>query len=137
MDMRQLASAMGMVLGSFALVSAAAAPAPGSAASGERLFIGDRCYACHGTQGAGGGIAGPRLAPDPVPFRSFLTQLRKPVRRMPPYSVRVLSDGQAADIYAYLKSIPPGRPAAQIPLLNLAPNQGRRDPHPAGGRSAY
>jgi mono/diheme cytochrome c family protein len=128
MDVRHLASALGLMFGSFALISAAAAPAPGDAANGKRLFMGDRCYACHGTQGAGGGIAGPRLAPNPLPFQGFLMQLRHPANRMPPYRGKVLSDAEAADIYAYLKSIPRGRPAGQIPLLNR-PSKPRREGH--------
>ena len=93
----------------------------GDAANGQRLFMRDRCYTCHGTEGAGGGIAGPRLAPGPLPFQVLLMQLRRPANRMPPYGETVLSDGEAADIYAYLKSIPPGRPAGQIPLLKSSP----------------
>lgn len=87
---------------------------------GKRLFLRDGCYACHGTQGAGGGIAGPQLAPDPPPFEAVLAQLRAPANRMPLYTKKVLSDADAADIYAYLKSIPPGRPSSRIPLLNLS-----------------
>ena len=37
---------------------------------------------------------------------------------MPPYEPKILSDKQAADIYAYLKSVPDGKPVAEIPLLN-------------------
>jgi mono/diheme cytochrome c family protein len=132
--MRHLASGLGLGLGlalcSLALASAAGAAAPGDAANGKRLFLRDRCYTCHGTQGAGGGIAGPRLAPDPLPFQVLLMQLRRPANRMPPYSENVLSDAEAADIYAYLKSIQPGRPAGQIPLLHLSskPRQGDATP---------
>ena len=128
--MRHLASGLGLALCSFALVSAAGAQAASNAAIGKRLFLRDRCYTCHGTEGAGGGIAGPRLAPDPLPFQVFLMQLRRPANRMPPYSENVLSDGEAADIYAYLLSIQPGRPAGQIPLLNLSskPRQGDTTP---------
>ena len=116
---RDLSAVVGLVLASLALVSAAGPPAPGNAANGKRLFMRDRCYTCHGTQGAGGGIAGPRLAPNPLPFQGFLMQLRHPANRMPPYTEKVLSDEEAADIYAYLRSIPPGRPAGEIPLLTL------------------
>ena len=37
---------------------------------------------------------------------------------MPPYSEKILSDGDLADIYAYLQSIPKPPDAASIPLLN-------------------
>ena len=135
--MRRLTSAIGLVLCSFALVSAAWARPPGNAANGKRLFLRDGCYACHGTQGAGGGIAGPRLAPDPLPFEAVLMQLRHPANRMPLYTAKVLSNGEAADIYAYLSSIPSGRPAGQIPLLNLTPKPGRKPLAPASRRARH
>jgi hypothetical protein len=36
---------------------------------------------------------------------------------MPPYTAKVLSDEQAADLWAYIKSMPESPPAASIPLL--------------------
>ena len=38
-------------------------------------------------------------------------------RAMPPFSEKILSDGDLADIYAYLQSIPPPPDVASIPLL--------------------
>lgn len=90
----------------------------GNAAEGKRVFLADGCYECHGTEGAGGGYAGPRLAPDPLPLAAIKSQLRKPAARMPAYSERVISDAQIADIAAYLRSIPAGKPSSQIPILN-------------------
>lgn len=86
-------------------------------ARGKQLYMKDKCYTCHGTRGAGGGIAGPKLAPNPLPLEAVKIQLRQPASRMPPYSPMVLSDAQVADIYAYLKSIPASKPASEIPLL--------------------
>lgn len=86
--------------------------------NGARLFLADGCYACHGTTGAGGGVAGPKLAPDTLPVEAFLAKLRHPSGRMPVYGATVLSDDEVADIVAYLSSLPPGIPASQIPLLN-------------------
>jgi hypothetical protein len=37
---------------------------------------------------------------------------------MPPYTSKVVSDQDAADIYAYLKSIPMPPKGKDIPLLN-------------------
>lgn len=108
-----------LVLSSFA--SAAWAESSGDAAKGKQLFMHDGCFACHGTQGAGGGIAGPALVPNLPPFEAVLMQLREPASRMPPYSDKVLSNAEAEDIFAYLTSLPPGRPAEQIPLLSLKP----------------
>ena len=39
-------------------------------------------------------------------------------RRMPPYTEKVLTDAQLADLFAYVKSMPASPPADQIPLLN-------------------
>jgi hypothetical protein len=36
---------------------------------------------------------------------------------MPPYTSKVVSDAELADIYAYLQSIPTPPPASSIPLL--------------------
>jgi len=44
--------------------------------------------------------------------------VRSTNRAMPPYSGKILSDGDLADIYAYLQSIPKPPDATSIPLLN-------------------
>ena len=106
-----------VVLCGLTLATAAFAEPQGNAARGKELFMKDKCYTCHGTRGAGGGIAGPQLAPNVLPLEAIKIQLRQPASRMPPYSQEVVSDGQIADIYAYLKSIPAGKPASEIPLL--------------------
>jgi mono/diheme cytochrome c family protein len=97
---------------------AAEGPSPGDAANGKRLYMTYGCYACHGTTGAGGGIAGPRLAPNPLPLIGVKSKLRTASGRMPVFSEVVLKDAEIADIYAYLQSIPPGRSARDIELLN-------------------
>ena len=92
------------------------APAPDIAA-GERDFREVGCSECHGTVGHGGGWQGPKLAPDPVPYAYFLKQLRQPRRAMPRYSPDVLSDAEAANIYAWLQSVPAGKTAQETGLL--------------------
>jgi mono/diheme cytochrome c family protein len=37
---------------------------------------------------------------------------------MPPYPTALLSDQQAADIFAYLQSLPGPRPVSDLPILN-------------------
>jgi mono/diheme cytochrome c family protein len=91
----------------------------GDPANGKKLFVTDACYQCHGTFGQGAGSAGPKLAPNPIPAAQILRQLRRPAARMPVYTTAVLSDAQAGDIIAYLQSIKPGKPAKDIPILNL------------------
>jgi mono/diheme cytochrome c family protein len=97
--------------------SALAADKPGNVTRGKQLYMATGCYQCHGTRGAGGGNAGPRLAPTPIPFEGFKLVLRQPRARMPVYTNVVMPDQDVADIYAYLMSIPKGKTAAEVPLL--------------------
>jgi mono/diheme cytochrome c family protein len=92
--------------------------AAGDPVNGKRVFFADGCVYCHGTTGAGGGPAGPRLAPSPLPLEGVTAKLRTPSGRMPVYSPAVLRDAEIADIVAYLLSIPKGTDAKDIPLLN-------------------
>jgi len=108
---------MTVLLGLFA-VAALADEQHGDPAAGKRLFLRDGCYQCHGTTGAGGGIAGPKLAPGPLPLEVIRAKLRTASGRMPVYTPAVLTDAQIADIVAYLQSVPSGTPAGNIPLLN-------------------
>ena len=64
-----------------------------------------------------GGIAGPRLAPEPMPFEAFHGFVRSSSRQMPPYREQILSDADLADIHAYLQSIPKPKDYKSIPLL--------------------
>jgi mono/diheme cytochrome c family protein len=99
-------------------VSAQGTAPSGDAARGKALFAANQCISCHGSVGQGNRFSGPELAPHPVSYAAFIKQLRSPARDMPPYSTNLVSDQQAADIYAYLQSIPGGKPASQIPLLS-------------------
>ena len=89
----------------------------GDAGRGFTLFKADGCYECHGLVGQGGG-AGPRLAPDPLPAEAIAAYIRAPANVMPPYSSTVVSDQDVQDIRAYLASVPPPPPVADIPLLS-------------------
>ena len=104
-----LAAALILILGT--LVFAA------SADNGKRLFVKDGCYQCHGYQGQGG-VAGARLAPRPIVLAALTAYVRHPTGQMPPYTSKVLSDADLADIHAFLSSIPAPPPAKSIPLLN-------------------
>jgi ubiquinol-cytochrome c reductase cytochrome c subunit len=107
----------GIAVLSISLLALAAEPT-GDAANGKRLFMRVGCYECHGTTGASGGPAGPRLAPSPLPFIAVKTKVRTASGRMPVFSEAVLKDAEIADIYAYLQSIPTGKSARDIELLN-------------------
>ena len=62
-------------------------------------------------------MTGPRLGPDPVPFEVFTSYVRKPTGEMPPYTAKVVSDQELADIYAFLQTRPRPPAAKTIPLL--------------------
>ena len=96
-----------------------AAPADGAPAgnleSGKKLFAQYGCYQCHGYAAQGG--VGPRLAPRPLAFAAFSKYVRQPAGEMPPYTAKVLSNSQLADVYAFLRSVPQPPPLESIPLL--------------------
>jgi mono/diheme cytochrome c family protein len=88
-----------------------------SAEKGKKLFSKYGCYECHGTLGQGTS-AGARLAPKPIALAALIAYVRGPKGQMPPYTAKVVSDAELADIRAYLASIPEPPPATSIPLLN-------------------
>src|SRR5262245_34046162 len=90
----------------FVLVSAVAhgfSPADGDAERGQQTFMTVGCYQCHGRE-AQGASTGPRLGPNPVPPAAFTRAVRTPRNDMPPYSAKILSDAQLADVYAFVAS---------------------------------
>ena len=100
-----------------ASVGTAPAPPTGDAENGKNLYINRGCFQCHNTMAQGGG-AGPRLAPRPITFPAFIKQFRQPRDEMPPYTAKVISDKEVADIYAFLSTIPSPPAANTIPILN-------------------
>jgi mono/diheme cytochrome c family protein len=89
----------------------------GNAENGKKIFNKNGCYECHGREGQGSTMTGPRIAPDPVPFDVLSRYVRKPTGEMPPYTAKVVSDQELADIYAFLQSRPHPPTAKAIPLL--------------------
>jgi mono/diheme cytochrome c family protein len=89
----------------------------GNAENGKRVFNKNGCYECHGREGQGSNMTGPRIAPDPVPFDVLASYVRKPMGEMPPYTAKAVSDQELADIYAFLQSRPHPPAAKNIPLL--------------------
>jgi mono/diheme cytochrome c family protein len=102
------------------LILAAAAIAraqnTGDPENGKRLFLADGCWQCHNYNGSGG-RQGARLAQTKLTAQGLITYIRKP-RTMPPYSEKVLSDKEATDIWAYIKTFPDPPPLSSIPILN-------------------
>ena len=100
-----------------ALSASQAALAAGSADKGKTAFAKQGCWQCHGFAGQGG-VAGPKLAPDPMPLEAMSAFVRNTRGGMPPYQKAILSDADLADIHAYLQSLPKARDYKSIPLLN-------------------
>jgi mono/diheme cytochrome c family protein len=92
----------------------------GDAANGKRLYMAVGCFECHGRAGQGGAYtsATPVIAKTEVPAKAFVAFIREPAKNMPAYAASVLPDKEAADIYAYLQSLPGPRSVKEIPILN-------------------
>lgn len=90
------------------------------AVHGRSVYLADGCFECHGRSGQGGAFnyPTPALAQLEMPVESFVAFLRDAPRDMPSFSASVLSDKDAADIWAFLQSLPGRKPAKDFPLLN-------------------
>jgi mono/diheme cytochrome c family protein len=87
--------------------------------NGQRLFVRDGCYECHGYLGQGStSTGGTRLGPPQIPLSAFTSYVREPTGQMPPYTAKVISDADLAEIYNFLKSVPPPPPLKSISILN-------------------
>lgn len=108
-----------MALSAAAGIAQTPSPA-GDAENGKRLYMQNGCYECHGTvgQGAGNNPTAPKLAPKPIALGAMIAYVRKPSGGMPPYTSKVMSDAEVADVRAYLLTIPEPPPVKNIPLLN-------------------
>lgn len=95
--------------------------AAGDIVAGEKLYLDQGCYSCHGYNGTGrtplvGGASGIMTNEDL--FVRFL-RLRgeqdplPPSNSMPSYSADVLPDEAARDIYAYISSLSDDPPAVE------------------------
>jgi mono/diheme cytochrome c family protein len=102
-------------------------PVTGNAIAGKKLYYDHACYSCHGFNGETGARPFvPNWPPNLATERSFIAFLRgranvapvQPSTSMPNYPSESLSDVQARDIYAYIrsfKSSPP--PVEKIPTM--------------------
>ena len=113
-----------LVLGVIAPARAQQTPSvvTGSAAEaiekGKQNFVTYACYACHGYAGQGSDV-GPRIDTTRLTLQGLVNFVRKPARRMPPFRTeRQISNAALAEIYAFLKSVPPPPDPKSIPLLN-------------------
>jgi len=109
-------------------VATLTSPVTGNAVTGKKLYYDHSCYSCHGFNGETG--ARPFVPNWPANLateRSFVAFLRgranvspvQPSTSMPNYPVESLSDAQARDVYAFIrsfKSAPP--PVDKIPVMS-------------------
>jgi mono/diheme cytochrome c family protein len=92
-------------------------PPAGNGQNGKKLFTSYGCFECHGHQAEGTSVGGPRLGPNPMSYSAFVRYVRQPTGQMPPFTIKVASDGDFADIYAFLQSLPQPPKADSIPAL--------------------
>ena len=92
-------------------------PPAGNSQNGKKLFTSYGCFECHGHQAEGTSVGGPRLGPNPILFSAFVRYIRHPTGQMPPFTIKVTSDADLADIYAFLQSLPQPPKANSIPAL--------------------
>jgi cytochrome c553 len=138
--MRALTAFIALVLmcGPQALDAQRAPMPPGDASRGKSVYQAHQCWSCHGYNGE----TGTRLLQEDGTFTvrllnagGFVTFIRAPRPQEPPptgsslsmpsYGVTSLSDQQAADLYAYIKTFKPTQPAlSDIPLLNQMMKEG-------------
>jgi len=93
-------------------------PDPPDRDRGKQIYMRVGCYQCHGREAQGASGTGPRLGPRPIAFAAFSRYIRQPTGQMPPYTSKVVSDQELADMYAFLQSLPQPPAAKSIPLLN-------------------
>jgi mono/diheme cytochrome c family protein len=92
-------------------------PPAGNLQNGKKLYMSYGCFECHGRQAEGTSVGGPRLGPNPISFPTFSRYVRQPTGQMPPFTIKVTSDAELADIYAFLQSLPLPPRADSIPAL--------------------
>jgi mono/diheme cytochrome c family protein len=102
-------------------------PVTGNAVNGKALFYSYGCYACHGYNGETGARAFVGRWGNLSTEQAFIRFLRgranvaplTPSTSMPNFSEATLSDKQAKDIYAYIRTFKSTAPELKdVPVLN-------------------
>ena len=103
------------------LFASSAALAAGDATKGKAAFIKNGCWQCHAFAGEGSILSsgGKVIARTELPLDAFKSFVRTTNRGMPPFSVKLVSDADLDDIYAYLQSLPKPADPKSIKLLDL------------------
>jgi mono/diheme cytochrome c family protein len=102
-------------------------PVTGSPVNGKALYYSYSCYACHGYNGETGRAFVGNWSSNLASEENFIRFLRgranvaplTPSTNMPNFAENTMSDKQAKDIYAYIRTFKPAPPDLKnIPLLN-------------------
>ncbi len=94
----------------------------GDARRGEGYYMKYGCWECHGYTGQSGN--GARLVSTALNSNGFMNYIRNPrTNQMPLYSAKVISDQDAADLFAYIKTFKRPPEAKDIPLLQQIINE--------------
>jgi len=127
-------SCLGVFVATSILVAGASPYEQSDVDRGKATFMRVGCYQCHGRE-AQGASTGPRLGPNPLPLAAFTRAVRTPRNDMPPYSAKILSDADLADVYAFVAAR--ARPY-QLPNIDQvrAGNCPRFFPNPPGHAGA-
>ena len=115
-------------------------PVTGDSVTGKKLYEAYSCYACHGYNGETGrafvGNWSGNLATESA-FTAFLRGRAnvapvQPSTSMPNFSAGTLSDAQAKDIYAYIRTFRSHAPASaeDIPVFNQILGAARQPARP-------
>jgi len=111
-------------------------PVTGNAMAGKALYYSFGCYACHGYNGETGARAFVGRWGNLSTEQAFLTFLRGranvaplvPSTSMPNFSENSMSDKQAKDIYAYIRTFKSTAPELKdIPTLNAIVDAARQE----------
>jgi mono/diheme cytochrome c family protein len=117
-------------------VAAPTSPVTGNATAGKGLFYLYGCYACHGYNGETGARPFVGRWGNLGTEQAFLTFLRgranvapvTPSTSMPNFSEASVSDKQAKDIYAYIRTFKSSAPDLKdIPTLNAIVDAAKQD----------
>lgn len=110
-------------------------PVTGNATHGKALYYSYGCYACHGYNGETGYRAFVGNWGHLANEQEFITFLRQranvapitPSDRMPNFSENVMSDKQAQDIYAYIRTFKSSAPKSADPTLTAIVNAAKQE----------
>jgi mono/diheme cytochrome c family protein len=110
-------------------------PVTGNAVTGKGLYFSYGCYACHGYNGETGARAFVGRWGNLATEQTFITFLRgranvaplTPASSMPNFGEASLSDKQAKDIYAYIRTFKSSAPDLKdIPTLNAIVDEAKQ-----------